>query len=32
MQNRGWVKVVVWTVLITMLLSSILMGVSFVGL
>jgi hypothetical protein len=32
MQNRGWVKIVVWTVLVTMLLSTILMGVSFVGL
>ncbi|WP_158299270.1 MULTISPECIES: stressosome-associated protein Prli42 [Paenibacillus] len=31
MQNRGWIKVVVWAVLISMLLSTILMGVSFVG-
>jgi len=31
MQNRTWIKVVVWAVLISMLLSTLLMGISFVG-
>ncbi|HZG55397.1 stressosome-associated protein Prli42 [Paenibacillus sp.] len=31
MGNRVWIKVVVWAVLVSMLLSTILMGVSMVG-